>query len=263
MFADFSGQVVHLFERDCSVQRKHQKIIEEAPAFLPASVQQEMRQGALALLKSVGYQQAGTVEFLYQDKEFYFMEVNPRIQVECPVTEMILGVDLIKAQILNAQGNKPFIQKEFKPRGHSIQCRIYAEDMQKQAPVFGDLGTLLLPHGPGRRFDMGYETGDKVPEFYDSMLGKLIVWDENRARAIEKMKNALKETLIFGLKTNLSFLQNFIAHKSFIKGDIFTRFVEEEFLKILGKKKILGLWIRKCFWIFVKPFPIYLRAKSP
>ena len=137
------------------------------------------------------------MEFLYQEKEFYFMEVNPRIQVECPVTEMILGVDLIKAQILSAQGQDPFIQKEFKPRGHSIQCRIYAEDMQKQAPVFGPLGACLFPQGAGRRFDIGYEGGDEVPGFYDSMLGKLIVWEENRPRAIEKMKNALKETVIF------------------------------------------------------------------
>ncbi len=234
VFADVSGRVFHLFDRDCSLQRKHQKIIEEAPALLPLSVQQEMRSLAIKLLKSVGYLQAGTVEFLYHNGEFYFMEVNPRIQVECPVTEMILGVDLIRAQLLTAQGYAPFapfIQKEFKPRGHSIQCRIYAEDMQKQAPVFGTLGACSFPQGVHRRFDMGYESGDEVPGFYDAMLGKLIVWDENRPRAVEKMKQALSDTIIFGLKVNLSFLQDLLSHERFINGEVYTRFVEEVFLK--------------------------------
>ena len=230
VFADISGRVFHLFDRDCSIQRKQQKIIEEAPALLPKFIQQDMQSAAVELLQSVGYLQAGTVEFLYQNEQFYFMEVNPRIQVECPVTEMILGIDLIKAQILTAQGLVPFIQKTFTPRGHSIQCRIYAENMEKQVPDFGRLGTCECPPGVNRRFDMGYESGDEVPGFYDAMLGKCIVWEENRSRAIEKMKRALSETIIFGLKTNLSFLQDLIFHEAFIKGKLSTRFIEEVFL---------------------------------
>ena len=230
VFADAAGRVLHLFDRDCSIQRKQQKIIEEAPARLPLAVRQDMWQAAVALLESVGYLQAGTVEFLYQDQKFYFMEVNPRIQVECPVTEMILGVDLIKAQFLTAQGLAPFTQKEFIPRGHSIQCRIYAEDMAKQVPVFGGLGSCRFPQGVNRRFDMGYESKDQVPGFYDAMLGKLIVWEETRPRALTKVREALEETLIFGLKTNLSFLQDMINHENFVNGEIHTRFVEEVFL---------------------------------
>ena len=241
IFADASGQVFHLFDRDCSIQRKQQKIIEEAPALLPKFTQQEMQSAAIALLQSVGYLQAGTVEFLYQDNKFYFMEVNPRIQVECPVTEMILGIDLIRAQILTAKGLSPFIQKTFTPRGHSIQCRIYAENMQKQVPDFGTLGTCEFPQGVNRRFDMGYESGDEVPGFYDAMLGKCIVWEENRLRAMEKMKKALSETLIFGLKTNLSFLQDVISHEMFRKGKVSTRFVEEIFLPSWKEEDINSL----------------------
>lgn len=238
VFGDILGRVFHLFERDCSIQRKHQKVIEEAPALLPASLKQEMGSAAVELLRSVDYVQAGTVEFLYHEEKFYFMEVNPRIQVECPVTEMILGIDLIKAQILTAQGQAPFIQKEFKPRGHSIQCRLYAEDTQKQIPVFGSLAGCHFPQGVNRRFDMGYESGDIVPGFYDAMLGKLIIWEENRARGIEKMKQALNETIIFGLKTNLSFLQDILVHEKFVTGKIYTQFLEEEFLKLWKEDEI-------------------------
>lgn len=238
VFADVSGRVFHLFDRDCSIQRKHQKVIEEAPACLPLMIRQEMGSAAVELLRSVGYLQVGTVEFLYQDEKFYFMEVNPRIQVECPVTEMILGIDLLKAQILTAQGYAPFKQKTFEPRGHSIQCRIYAEDMQKKMPDFGTLGTCYFPHGVNWRFDMGYESGDEISGFYDAMMGKLIVYEENRARAIEKVKQALSETIIFGLKTNLSFLQDIVSHTDFIKGEVDTGFVEKVFLPVWKEKGI-------------------------
>ncbi|MDE0518195.1 MAG: acetyl-CoA carboxylase biotin carboxylase subunit, partial [Bdellovibrionales bacterium] len=161
--------------------------------------------------------------------------------VECPVTEMILGIDLIRAQVLTAQGLSPFIQKKFIPRGHSIQCRIYAEDMQKQVPDFGPLGTCEFPQGVNRRFDMGYESEDQVPGFYDAMLGKCIVWEESRLRAIEKMKKALSDILIFGLKTNLSFLQDLISHTAFREGKTHTRFVEEMFLPFWKEKEIHAL----------------------
>ena len=241
VFGDASGRVFHLFDRDCSVQRKHQKIVEEAPSGLPLSVKQEMALAAETLLQSVDYVQAGTVEFLYHNKKFYFMEVNPRIQVECPVTEMILGVDLIRAQILTAQGQAPFIQKALTPRGHSIQFRIYAEDMEKQVPVFGRLGTCVFPQGVNWRFDMGYESKGEVPGFYDAMLGKLIVYAENRTRAIEKAKQALKETVIFGLKTNLSFLQDLLSHERFVKKEVDTGFVEKEFLPNWEEEGILSV----------------------
>ena len=230
VFVSAKGEPFYLFDRDCSIQRRYQKIIEEAPSHLPKGVKKDMAEASIALLNAVGYRQAGTVEFLYHEGKFYFMEVNPRIQVECPVTEEILGVDLIKAQILTAEGREPFEQKSFEIRGHSLQCRIYAEDMGQKVPVFGQLGSCYFPHGVGRRFDMGYESGDQVPAFYDSLLGKLISYGENREDARKKMKQALYETVIFGLKTNISFLRELISHKSFIKGDVHTRFVEEAFL---------------------------------
>ena len=242
VFADASGEVHYLFDRDCSIQRNHQKIVEEAPAeSIPLAIRQQMKQAALELIRSVGYRQAGTVEFLYQDGKFYFMEVNPRLQVECPVTEMILGVDLVKAQILTAAGHFPFISQSFTPKGHSIQCRIYAEDMQKQIPTFGCLGSCVLPYGAGRRVDVGFESGDEISEFYDSMIGKIIVWDENRTRALKRMKLALSETIIFGVKTNISFLQDLLSHRQFITSQTNTRFVQEVFLKSWQERNVDSL----------------------
>ena len=240
-FVSAEGKKIYLSDRDCSVQRKQAKIIEEAPARLPEKVRKEMAEASMALLSQVDYRQAGTVEFLYQDGKFYFMELNPRIQVESPVTEEILGVDLIKAQILTAQGLLPFMQNSFEPRGHSIQCRIYAEDMQKHLPVFGYLGSCYFPHGLGRHFDVGYESGDKVPAFYDTLLCKLIVHAEDRERARQKIQQALSETFVFGLKTNISFLQGLISHKSFIKGEVPASFVEKVFLKTWKEKQLSDL----------------------
>ncbi len=240
-FVSAKGETFYLFDRDCSVQRKQAKIIEEAPARLPEKVRKEMAEASMALLNQVDYRQAGTVEFLYQDGKFYFMELNPRIQVESTVTEEILGVDLIKAQILTAKGLAPFVQNSFEPRGHSIQCRIYAEDMQKHLPVFGSLGSCYFPHGPGRRFDTGYESGDQVPAFYDTLLCKLIVHAEDRERARQKMKQALSETFVFGLKTNISFLQDLISHKDFVKGEVPATFVEQILIKTWKEKKLSDL----------------------
>ncbi len=234
IFVDCTGQVHYLFDRDCSVQRKHQKIIEEAPVSnISKSIRQEMASASVKLLQSINYRQAGTVEFLYHDKQFYFMEVNPRLQVECPVTELTLGIDLVKAQILTTQGFPAFISKNLphEPKGHSIQCRIYAEDMQKSIPISGALGTCYFPHGPGRRFDMGYETEDEISGFYDSMIGKVIVWAEDRISAIQKMKWTLKNTVIFGVKTNINFLVEFMDQEKFIKGEVDNKFVEREFLQ--------------------------------
>ena len=232
VFGDSSGEVHYLFDRDCSIQRNHQKIIEEAPApGLPSFVRQEMKEAAIKLMRSVSYQQAGTVEFLYQDEKFYFMEVNPRLQVECPVTEMILNLDLVKAQLVTAGGGAAFPDKNFKPRGHSIQTRVYAEDSESQTPVFGTLGSVQLPSGIGRRADMGFESQDVIPEFYDSMIGKIIAWDETRPRTIAKITQTLKETLIFGVKTNLNLLQSLVSHPLFLSSQTHIRFVEDVFLK--------------------------------
>ncbi len=234
IFVDRSGQVHYLSNRDCSVQRKHQKIIEEAPALKLSTHQiRQMKDVATKLMESVSYLQAGTVEFLCHDLQFYFLEVNPRLQVECPVTEEVLGIDLVKAQMLTALKQFPFATKlPLTPKGHSIQCRIYAENVMEQVPIFGSLHTCEWPvGGAGRRVDMGYESEDMIPPFYDSMIGKIIVWDENRMRAIKRMEQTLKETIIFGVETNISFLQDLITHHAFVKSQIHTQFVEEVFLK--------------------------------
>ena len=233
IFGDSSGKIHYLSDRDCSVQRKHQKIIESAPVEnLPQSLRNKMAVSALKLLQSVHYKQAGTVEFLYANGEFYFMELNPRLQVECPVTELILGIDLVKAQILTAMGFPAFSsrQKSFSPRGYSIQCRIYAENIKQGLPLSGRLGDCYFPTGPGRRFDLSYEAGDEIPGFYDSMIGKVIVQAEDRASTIAKMKWTLKNTAIFGVQTNINFLLDFLSQEKFINNEVDVQFVEKEFL---------------------------------
>ncbi len=233
VFGDHQGLVHYLYDRDCSLQRRHQKIVEEAPASgLSSSLKEQMKQAALALMEAVSYRQAGTMEFLVQGGEFYFMEFNPRLQVEHPVTEMTLGVDMVKAGLATTLEEKAFPSPwEVRPRGVSLECRIYAEDMRQGGwPVFGTLGEVLCPSGPGLRYDMGVAGGDKVPAFYDCMLGKAVVWEQDRPRALKKMRQALKQTVLFGLKTNLSFLQDLLDHPAVIKGKVSADFVEKEFL---------------------------------
>lgn len=242
VFADASGKIHYLWDRDCSIQKNHQKIIEEAPATaIPNNCREQMAEAALKLMKEVDYRQAGTVEFLYQDEKFYFIEVNPRLQVEHPVTEMILGLDLVKAQILTARNIFPFEPAHFHPKGHSIQCRIYAENMQQMCPSVGTLAYFSFPSGAGRRADTGFELGDEISEFYDPMLGKMLVWDETRSRAIKRMQQALNEIIIFGVKTNVSFLKDILSHKKFLSSQMDTNFVQEEFLKTWKEKSMLAL----------------------
>ncbi|MBC86383.1 MAG: pyruvate carboxylase subunit A [Bdellovibrionaceae bacterium] len=232
IFVDGMGQVFHLCERECSVQRRHQKIIEEAPAFeLPQKVRQEMYDTAKRIAKEAGYKGAGTVEFLYQDNEFYFLEMNTRLQVEHPVTEMILNVDLVKAQILSAQDMAVlWDQDEIEPRGHSIECRLYAEDPYANGmPSTGKVGTIQFPHGFGRRLELGVDCGDEVTAFYDSMIAKVIVWDESRPRAIEKMKTTLKDTVVFGVKTNIPFLLEILSHHEYVSNEMTTQFIGKNF----------------------------------
>ncbi len=203
VIADHHGNVVHLGERDCSMQRRHQKVIEEAPApGLSAKVREKMGERVVDACRAVGYRSAGTLEFLYQDNEFYFIEMNTRIQVEHPVTEMITGIDLVKTQLLVASGEKlPFIQKDIEFRGHAIECRINAEDARTFMPSPGLVKRWHAPGGPGIRVDSHVYSGYTVPPNYDSMVAKLIAHGENRESAIARMKNALAELVVEGIKT--------------------------------------------------------------
>ena len=232
IFADLSGNTVHLYDRECSVQRRHQKIIEEAiSGSIDQSLRGSMTQAAVDLAKTVGYVGAGTVEFLVQDSQFYFLEMNTRLQVEHPVTELVLGIDLVKAQILTMMNRfSVWNQELLLPRGHAIECRIYAENsFSSGIPSTGTLGYQHWPEGPGRRFDYGYDSGDEVTPFYDSMMAKAIVWDENRARAILKMIKVLEEIVVFGVKTNISLLKQILSHPEFVDGCFTTQFMSQHF----------------------------------
>lgn len=255
IFGDATGRVIHLFDRECSVQRRHQKIIEEAisPSLTP-DVRRKMGEAACAIAEAANYQGAGTVEFLYQDEKFYLLEVNTRLQVEHPVTELVMGVDLVKAQILTAEGQAVFLNRDLMiPRGHSIECRIYAENPYLGGvPSTGRVGTISWPEGPGRRFDYGVEAGDEVTPFYDSMVAKVIVWDETRPRAIQKMQQVLSESIVFGIHTNIPYLKQILSHPEFVQGTMTTRFIDQYFLNPLlepelssAQKKVIDRMIRE------------------
>lgn len=243
IFGDSSGRVVHFFDRECSVQRRHQKIIEEAvSATLSAELRQKMGEAAVSIATLGKYRGAGTVEFLLQDGKFYLLEVNTRLQVEHPVTEMVLGVDLVKAQILTAQGDFIFKNESLSPRGHAIEGRVYAENSyQGGIPSTGLLGHVFFPEGPGRRFEYGFEAGDQITSFYDPMIAKVIVWDESRPRAIQKMIKVLQDSVVFGVHTNIPYLIEILKHPDFINGTMTTRFIETHFAEGLkaGKPTLL------------------------
>jgi 3-methylcrotonyl-CoA carboxylase alpha subunit len=232
VFGDFTGRCVHLFERECTVQRRHQKIVEESlsPSLTP-ELRAQMAAAAVGLAEKAGYQGAGTVEFLVQDGEFYFLEMNTRLQVEHPVTEMVLGVDLVKAQILTAmKAFRIWKQSELTPRGHAIECRVYAEDPYNRGlPSTGELLGLHWPEGPGRRYEVGFEAGDEVTAYYDPMIAKVIVWDEDRPRAIRKMLRTLDDSVIFGVKANLPYLKAILSHPAFLDGTMTTQFIQQYF----------------------------------
>lgn len=232
IFGDSTGNVQHFFDRECSVQRRHQKIIEEATSpSLTDELRRRMGEAACAIATLGNYKGAGTVEFLLQDGEFYLLEVNTRLQVEHPVTEEVLGVDLVKMQILTAQGDFVHDNKQPRvPRGHSIECRIYAENpFMGGVPSTGLLGHVEWPEGPGRRYEYGFESGDTITPFYDPMIAKVIVWDENRPRAIQKMIRVLKDSVVFGVHTNIPYLIEILSHKEFVMGTMTTRFIETYF----------------------------------
>jgi 3-methylcrotonyl-CoA carboxylase alpha subunit len=230
VFADTHGGCVYLFERDCSIQRRHQKVIEEAPApALPDDVRVRMGEAAVAAARAVGYVGAGTVEFLYEDGQFYFIEMNTRLQVEHPVTEMITGLDLVEWQLQVAAGGAlPSTQAQLRKRGHAFEARIYAEDPQREfLPAIGQLVHLQPPlEGPHVRVDTGVRSGDEVSVHYDPMIAKLIVWDEDRASALRRLRRALADYEVVGLTTNISFLAAIAGHAAFARAEIDTGFIE-------------------------------------
>lgn len=230
ILADNYGNVIHLGERDCSIQRRHQKLLEEAPSpALTPKLRQKMGQAAVLAAKSIGYTGAGTVEFLLDSAgNFYFMEMNTRIQVEHPVTEVISGFDLVAEQIRIAQGERLQItQDQVTLRGHAIECRINAEDPDRNfRPHPGKITGFLPPGGPGVRWDSHVYTDYEIPPYYDSLIAKLIVWAPDRPAAIQRMKRALRECAITGLPTTISFHQKILENPDFFAGEVTTNFVE-------------------------------------
>jgi len=233
VLADSRGNIVHLFERECSIQRRHQKIVEETPsAFLDAGLRKRMGETAKEVLRVSGYNNAGTVEFLLDaDRNFYFLEVNARLQVEHPVTELTTGIDLVHQQIRIAAGEAlGLTQDALQQRGHAIECRIYAEDPANHfLPSSGKILAYREPSGPGVRVDGGVYSGWTVPLFYDPILAKLIVWAETRELARARLVNALKDYVILGIQTSVPFLRDVISHPRFRDGDTTTSFVKKYF----------------------------------
>ncbi|HMZ05679.1 MAG TPA: acetyl-CoA carboxylase biotin carboxylase subunit [bacterium] len=230
LIGDQHGNVFHIGERDCSMQRRQQKLIEESPSpAVDEALRQKIGEAAVRGAKSVNYESVGTIEFLMdKEKNFYFMEMNTRIQVEHCVTEMVYGIDLIKWQIRVAAGEKlPFQQSDFKPRGHAIECRINAEDPDHNfRPSAGKIHAFHIPSGYGIRVDSHAYAEYQIPSNYDSMIGKLIVLGENRTEAISKMCGALDEFIIEGIKTTIPFQKRMMLNENFVSGDFDTKFVE-------------------------------------
>ncbi|MFN8656705.1 MAG: acetyl-CoA carboxylase biotin carboxylase subunit [Candidatus Obscuribacterales bacterium] len=238
VMADSFGNTIHLGERDCSVQRRHQKLIEEAPSpALTPEMREKMGASAVLAAKNIGYEGAGTVEFIFAGDRFYFMEMNTRIQVEHPVTEMITGYDLIKEQIRVAAGEKLSIkQEDVKFRGHAIECRINAEDPERNfLPCPGRVDAYIAPGGPGVRVDSHCYPGYSIPPFYDSLVGKLIVWGQTREEAIERMHRALDEYAITGIQTTIPFHLRVLDNPHFQKGDVTTDFIEKHMTAMAPK----------------------------
>ena len=241
VLGDQHGNIIHLFERECSIQRRHQKVIEEAPsALLTPERRKEIGAAAVNVAKSCDYFGAGTVEFIADENlDFYFLEMNTRLQVEHPVTELITGVDLVKEQIKIANGEKlSFQQEDLDITGHSLEVRVYAEDPENNfLPDIGKLSTYIRPQGAGVRVDDGYEQGQEVSIFYDPMIAKLITYGKDRTEAIERMRRAIEEYQITGVKTTLPFCDFVLTHKEFIDGSFTTKFVESHYTLDVLKKE--------------------------
>lgn len=234
VLGDNHGNIVHLFERDCSVQRRHQKVVEEAPSsILSEELRQKMGESAVNAARSCNYTGAGTVEFILDENlDYFFLEMNTRLQVEHPVTEMITGIDLVKEQIKIARGEKlSFKQEDLKIRGHAIEVRVYAEDPANNfLPDIGKLQTYITPKGPGVRVDDGFEQGMEIPIYYDPMIAKLVTYGKDRTEAIVRMIRAIDEYRITGIQTTLAFGKFVMQHEAFISGKFDTHFVGKYFL---------------------------------
>jgi acetyl-CoA carboxylase biotin carboxylase subunit len=242
VLADGYGSIVALGERECSIQRRHQKLIEESPSpFVDKDLRRKLQDSAIRAAKNIGYQSAGTVEFLMdKNKNFYFMEMNTRIQVEHPVTEMVTGVDLLKEQIRIALGEKLNIkQNDISLKGNAIECRINAEDPARNfIPTSGNISFFYIPQGLGVRFDTHIFAGYRIPTQYDSLLGKLICHGNSRNEAIARMTRSLEEIVIEGIPTTIPFHLAVMNNKNFISGKISTNFIEKEFMNKNGGGKI-------------------------
>jgi acetyl-CoA carboxylase biotin carboxylase subunit len=233
VLGDKHGNLVYLFERDCSIQRRHQKVIEEAPSsLLTPEKRKAMGEAALGVARSCNYYGAGTVEFIVDENvDFFFLEMNTRLQVEHPVTEEITGIDLVKEQILIAEGHQlSFKQEDLKIKGHSLEVRVYAEDPTNNfLPDIGKLTTYQPPKGPGVRVDDGFEEGMDIPIYYDPMIAKLVTYGKDRTEAIQRMVRAIQEYDITGVKTTLNFCEFAIQHEAFTSGKFDTKFVQNYF----------------------------------
>ena len=233
ILCDQHGNCLYLGERECSIQRRHQKVIEESPSpIMTPELRKKMGEAAVKIARSAGYVGAGTVEFLVdQDRSFYFLEVNTRLQVEHPVTELVTGLDLVKEQISIAEGKKlTYRQSDIVMRGHAVECRIYAEDPEDGfMPSTGVLKNYRIPAGPGVRVDSGVVIYSEIPIYYDPMIAKLVVWGTDRAEAIARTQRALEEYRISGVKTTIGFHRTVLANPRFLNGDLSTGFLQEEY----------------------------------
>ena len=243
IFGDAHGNFVHLCERECSVQRRHQKVIEEAPSpFMTEELRRAMGEAAVRLARAAGYSNAGTVEFLVDDaRNFYFLEVNARLQVEHPVTEAVTGLDLVKLQLRVAAGEPlPFAQEEIALRGHALECRVYAEDPDNNFfPSPGEIQTWRIPQGPGIRFDEGVYAGWTVPGDYDPLLGKLIAWGSDRNEAMARLRRALQEFDASGIRTNAGLFRAILADAEFSRGQVHTRWLDERLNSLQASRSAL------------------------
>lgn len=256
VLSDSHGNHIHLFERECSIQRRHQKVLEETPSVaLSEEKRVEIAECATKITKAINYLGAGTVEFLLdEDGQFYFLEMNTRLQVEHPITEMVYGVDLVKEQILVAEGKKiSFDFKDIKRNGHAIELRIYAENPDEGfLPSVGKILKVGEPTESGVRLDSGYFDGDEVTIDFDPMLAKLIIWGKNRNEAILKAKRAIDEVPFFGVITNRSYLYRVLDSNAFVEGETFTHFVETNELSLSQKIDIPEPFIASAFYLFQK-----------
>jgi len=239
VLCDGQKNAIYLGDRDCSLQRRHQKVIEEAPApDLPAKLREKIGERCVDACKKIGYRGAGTFEFLFEEDEFYFIEMNTRIQVEHPVTEMITGVDIVQEQIHIAAGEKlRFRQKDIELRGHAIECRINAEDPYRFTPSPGKITSYHPPGGPGIRVDSHIYQGYSVPPNYDSMVGKVIAYGANRDQAIARMRIALSEMVVEGIQTNIPLHRDLLNDTRFVRGGVSIHYLEQKLTQEQKKKK--------------------------